>query len=107
MNEPKIPRGIKQDGMTRGFSAFLIAVVLVFGVGVWWTSTRGSDAHADGNWGLRVVAQQEAPGRAGQQVMTLWLIQTPAGSQRMCVTANYGTGGSSNRPIWLSCEWGS
>lgn len=59
-------------------------------------------AQADPGWGLRVVSQKEAP---GQQVMTLWRVQTPSGS-RACVTANYGTGGSSNRPIWLSCDWG-
>lgn len=83
--------------------AWVIAIcvlVAVVGPSCWWANR---DAQATSGWGVRVVSQQQAP--KGQQVMTLWAVQTPSGVHA-CATANYGSGGSSNRPIWLSCDWG-
>lgn len=69
---------------------------------VWWASgARG--AQADTGWGLRATSQKAGPD--DRQVLTLWAVQTPSG-MHACVTANYGTGDSSNRPLAISCDWG-
>lgn len=61
-----------------------------------------SSSSASPGWGLRVVSERSPAG--DQQELVLWAVQTPTGTHA-CVTANYGAGGSSNRPIWLTCDW--